>query len=189
MNFIANELLEELTNRAASHMELVKQWKELPLENLKQRSSPTSWNALECIAHLNLYGDFYIPEIESCMHKDSHRPDTNFQSGRLGNYFAKGMLPKENTKKIKTFKDKNPLNWELDIQVLEAFIDQQRHLISLLKLAENKNLNKIKTGISITKWIKLRLGDTFRIVINHNERHIRQAENAIEYAKIITINT
>lgn len=80
---------------------------------------------------------------------------------------------------MNTFKEMNPFEKNLDQSVIDKFIKQQKELLDLLKLAESKNLTKIKTRISISKWIKLRLGDTFRVVIYHNFRHIKQAEKAI----------
>jgi len=59
---------------------------------------------------------------------------------------------------------------------LTEFIAQQKQMIQLLNDAENVNLNKVKTSISISKFIKLKLGDTFRFVIYHNLRHIEQAK-------------
>lgn len=80
---------------------------------------------------------------------------------------------------MNTFKEMNPFEKNLDQSVIDKFIKQQKELLDLLKLAESKNLTKIRTRISISKWIKLRLGDTFRVVIYHNFRHIKQAEKAI----------
>jgi uncharacterized damage-inducible protein DinB len=45
----------------------------------------------------------------------------------------------------------------------------------LLQSAREVDLNRTKTAISITKLITLKLGDTFRFVITHNERHMAQA--------------
>ena len=86
------------------------------------------------------------------------------------------MLPKEKLNKMKTFKSMNPIGSNLDKTVLEKFLSQQKTLLELLQQAEKVSLTKNKTGISISKWIKLKLGDTFRIVIYHNLRHVIQAE-------------
>ena len=48
--------------------------------------------------------------------------------------------------------------------------------------SKNVNLDKIKTAISISKLIRLKLGDTFRVLIYHNERHIKQAEKVLHEA-------
>ncbi|MGB5319679.1 DinB family protein [Eudoraea sp.] len=179
MIIFSDELLQDLTTRTQRHIEQVGQWKELPLSTLIKRPSPEAWNVLECLEHLNMFGEFYLAEIERSLKKAENDFNPKFHSGILGNYFANGMLPKTKTKKIKTFKDKNPINQSLDTKVLDRFIRQQEKMLALLDKAKTKNLNKIRTSISITKWIKLKLGDTFRIVIYHNERHIEQAKKAI----------
>ena len=76
-------------------------------------------------------------------------------------------------------KDKTPVLNDLSPEVLDRFLDFNQELIELLWQAKDINLTKARTPISISKWIKLRLGDTFRFVIYHNERHIIQAKNAL----------
>jgi hypothetical protein len=86
-------------------------------------------------------------------------------------------LPKNGKiQKMKTFKDKNPIHSQLSPMTLDRFLKQQDRLLQLLQQAENINLTKTRTAISITKWLTLRLGDTFRFFIFHIERHIEQAE-------------
>lgn len=89
------------------------------------------------------------------------------------------MLPKDSLNKMKTFKSMNPIHSNLDKKVLNEFIIQQKQMINLLNEAENVDLNKIKTSISISSLIKLRLGDTFRFVIYNNLRHIEQAKKIL----------
>jgi hypothetical protein len=42
------------------------------------------------------------------------------------------MLPKEKLNKMKTFKDKNPLNAKLDKAVIDKFTNQQTKLLELI---------------------------------------------------------
>ena len=86
------------------------------------------------------------------------------------------MLPKEKLNKMKTFKDKNPLNAQLDKSVIDKFLSQQKKLISILHQAKNVSLNKIKIETSISSLLKLKLGDTFQFFINHIVRHFKQIE-------------
>lgn|SRR5690606_10260008 len=179
MKILSSILIEELKSFTQTHLEKAEEWKNLSLEILQKRPNEMAWNALECLEHLNYYGDFYISEIKRVMENSHLKNQEYFYSGILGNYFAKMMLPKEKGGKMNTFKEMNPFEKNLDQSVIDKFIKQQKELLDLLKLAESKNLTKIKTRISISKWIKLRLGDTFRVVIYHNFRHIKQAEKAI----------
>lgn len=169
--------LLEATRQNLNFVELLKQKNDNEL-NWKENSE--SWSILECLEHLNLYGHFYIPAIEKVILNSKQKNETEFKSGILGNYFAESMLPKKKLNKMKTFKDKNPLNNKLDRKVIDEFINQQIKTIDLLNKSKTVSLNKNKVEISLTKWIKLKLGDIFRVVINHNIRHIKQIENNLK---------
>ena len=54
----------------------------------------------------------------------------------------------------------------------------QEELLSYLETAKNKNLDKIKTKTTLP-ILKFKLGDTFRFIIHHNERHIVQAKRVL----------
>ena len=172
---LISELIE-VTRQNLNFAELLKQKSD---SELNWRENPESWNVLECLEHLNMYGDFYIPEIEIAIKNSKTNFALDFKSGFLGNYFAMSMLPKGKLNKIKTFKNKNPLNSNLDKVSINRFVTQQLKFIELLDKSRNIDLNKIKVKISISKWIKLKLGDIFRFVINHNSRHIKQIERIL----------
>ena len=89
------------------------------------------------------------------------------------------MLPKENLNKMKAFKSMNPIHSSLSKNSITVFIDQQKQLLDLLNASKTVNLNKVKTSISITTLIKLKLGDTFRFLIYHNKRHVVQAQKVL----------
>ena len=87
---------------------------------------------------------------------------------------------------MKTPKGYNPPAALNSDEVLKEFIDQQHKLLQLLDGARQKNLNNIRVPISISKLIKLKLGDTFRFLVAHEQRHLVQARNAIHDLGIAT---
>ncbi|WP_339713694.1 DinB family protein [uncultured Kriegella sp.] len=180
MKVASKELLADLIERTENCMTEAENLYTKSKEELNYKSSPHTWSILECIEHLNRYGDFYLPEIANRMAKSSALPAVNFYAGLLGDYFAKSMLPKEKPNKMKTFKDKNPNGLSLNKTSIERFLSQQKTLLELLHRAKGVNLNKTKTAISISKFIKLRLGDTFRVVVYHNQRHLVQVNNVLK---------
>jgi hypothetical protein len=179
MKVATNQLISNLIQMTKEHIIYAETLLNESDESLNYRSQPNSWSALECLQHLNLYGDFYLPEINNRINSSNTKSDPIFKSGILGNYFANSMLPKEKLNKMKTFEDKNPSGSTLDKRTIEEFIRQQHELLSLLERSKNINLNKVKTSISISNLIKIKLGDTFRFLINHNERHIVQVKKTI----------
>ncbi len=52
-------------------------------------------------------------------------------------------------------------------------------LLVLVERFREINLNKAKVSISIAKFIRLKLGDVFNLLIAHNHRHVLQAGRAL----------
>lgn len=172
----SEKLIQTLLDQTRQIINQAEKLKLYDLNTLTWKENEISWSILECLEHLNLYGDFYLPQIENKIKKSTTETDLEFKSGILGNYFAKSMLPKEKLNKMKTFKDKNPLNADLDRIVIDKFINQQIKLLDLLNQSRNVSLNKVKIQISISSLIKLKLGDTFQFFINHIIRHLKQID-------------
>lgn len=182
MQIANNLLIDELIAITDRCTEAVKKFSTRDSHTLNSRKTDTTWSILECIEHLNLYGDFYLPEIEKQLLQQQPPKDRLiFKSGIIGNYFANLMQVKEGKiRKMKSPKDKNPLHRELPLTTIDRFLKQQQKLKDLLERSRHINLVKTRTAISLTPWIKLRLGDTYRFFVYHIERHVLQAEKAGE---------
>jgi hypothetical protein len=172
----SEQLIKSVLEQTRQVINQVEKLKNYDLHKLTWKENATSWSVLECLEHLNLYGDFYLPQIENKIKNSKTSFETEFRSGILGNYFAKSMLPKEKLNRMKTFKDKNPLNADLDKSVIDKFDNQQIKLLELLNQSRKVSLNKVKIQTSISRFIKLKLGDTFQFYINHIIRHLIQID-------------
>lgn len=169
----------ELEILSQSLISKVKHFQDLSENILNKKTNADSWSILECIEHLNLYGDYYLPEMEQQILKAATTNKQSYTPGVFGNYFAKIMKYDENKmKKMQSPKDKNPQNSLLNASALSRFIKQAERLLHILELSNNVDLGKTKCSISISRLIKLKLGDTLRFYIYHMERHIIQAEKA-----------
>ena len=171
-------LISELLALTDQAIESIKKFKTCTSNNLNYKNSLTEWSILECLEHLNLYGDFYLPEIEKSLFDGTLKIDNPvFNSGLIGNYFANLMKTKNgNIKKMKTPKDKDPINSTLTVTTIDRLLKQLERLKILLNQSKTANLTKLRTAVSLTNFIKLRLGDTLRFVVYHIERHILQAQ-------------
>lgn len=151
---------------------------------LAWRPRPESWSINDCLAHLNKYARYYNKVIRNKIEESTEPPQSTFTSSHLGRTMYRTMkLGKKNNirKKMRAPKGYNPLqNPEIIGQEPVAeFIRHQESLIDLLSKAKETNLKKVKVPISISKIIKLRLGDAFAFIIYHNERHVQQANNVM----------
>jgi len=153
---------------------------------LLQQPASDKWSVAQVIEHLNSYGRYYLPLIEKALSRPAYPPNALFSTGWLGNYFTKSMLPKEGdriTNKMQSPKDHRPGTDVDSLKVLNDFLAQEKLLLQLLQQARQTNLNKIKIPISIARFIKIRLGDTFRFLVAHHQRHFVQVANTLEAVK------
>lgn len=146
---------------------------------LLQPSNTGGWSIAQCLEHLNSYGDFYLPHIKKSLDNAAKQhSNTSFKSSWLGNYFTQMMLPNSG-KKYPAMKKHMPKK-DLDAHAVVAeFIHQQELLLSYLVIAKGKDLNTIKIPLSISRFLKLKIGDVFQFIVAHNERHLIQAQRNI----------
>ncbi len=146
----------------------------LPLNKAALNRKPAfdKWSILECFEHLNRYNRFYNAELETAV-KSSGKA-APFRPGWLGDYFVRSISP-ENAQPMKTMKHLNPGGSKLGMEVLEEFLNHQRHLLQLLTQAKQANLNRRKVKVEVLRLLRMKTGDAFRFVIAHQQRHLQQA--------------
>lgn len=159
-----------------------------PDEFLYCQPSPGKWNVLECLEHLNLTYDYYLPQIKKGIERGKHLPaSASFQSGWFGKMMTNSMQPKPRGKigmKTKTFQKTTPRLKEGDKnRVVNSFLENQQTFLSYVEKASTLNLEKIKVVSLIGPILKFKLGDAFQFLTAHNNRHFLQMENALREAK------
>jgi len=177
----SSELLESLQNDVRELILEANYLKSMDPAILLQEPAPGKWSVIQVLEHLNSYGRFYLLAMERSMNK-STTAAKYFRPGWLGNYFTKLMKPGENgqiSNKMKSPKDHRPSKYPDAFPVLNTFLEQQQYLLDLLELAKSKNIGAIRSPISISRFIKLKLGDTFRFFVAHEQRHFVQINNAL----------
>ncbi|MFC0775363.1 DinB family protein [Terrimonas alba] len=157
---------------------------------LLQQPAPGTWSVIEVLEHLNSYSRYYLLAIEKSLQVDKPANEL-FKPGWLGDYFTKLMKPKEDgtvANKMKSPKDHRPPKFLDAFPVLNSFLEHQHYLLELLEQAKSKNIGSIRIPITISKFIKLKLGDTFRFLIAHEQRHLVQIENNLAALKQVSPN-
>ncbi|MBI2259789.1 MAG: DinB family protein [Flavobacteriia bacterium] len=153
----------------------------------KWRINNQSWNILEIFAHLNKFASYYHLTFERIISKTKFKtPKENFVSSPLGRSAWKSMKlgnSKNVKRRLKSLRQFNPL---FDKQLVSGndekdFVENLKQLSEIIEKAKQVNIRKVKIPISISKIIRLRLGDALLFVVYHNERHIQQAVNILQH--------
>lgn len=147
------------------------------------------WSIVQILEHLNAYGRYYLPAIEKGLAAKKTDKSAWFQSGFWGDYFTKSMKPtnvyevKNKMRAMKHYNFPNSLNVET---VLNEFLEQQQTTLQLLETAREVDLNAIRIPITLSRLLKLKLGDVFRFIVAHEQRHMIQARNTLNTLGITT---
>ncbi len=150
---------------------------------LQFKPAADAWSIAQILAHLNVYGKFYITEAERQLHLHYTQPVLYYKPGVLGSYFVKTMAPVTgNTKsrKMKTVKVAEPEPNPDALATIEQFIFYQHQLLNLLQLAAGADMGKVKVPTFLSRFISLKLGDMLRFVVAHQQRHFAQAGNILK---------
>jgi DinB family protein len=188
MKFNSNAILEELEAEVRQLILTASYLQKEDPELLLITPGVGKWSVIQILEHLNSYGRYYLPAIEKSL--QSHKPPKeNFTPGWFGNYFMRIMRPGGDGKirnKMTSPKDhRPPANPDIK-PVMNNFMNQHQQLLNLLEMAKQKNIGATRTPISISRFIKLKVGDTFRFLIAHEQRHFVQIANTIHEIQGVT---
>ena len=148
---------------------------------LMRKPREDAWSACECIEHLYITGQQYVPLITGLIQR--HRVDrktsgdTTLKPGRFARWFIKQAGP-TNPKKLPAPKRFRPEPGNVDVAILGRFAEQQLVYSQLIDRAKGLPLNRGKFGSPITPLIRFTLGEALLLLIRHQQRHLIQAEKA-----------
>lgn len=184
------QLIEELKRITQSNLDLLKKkFSHLNEQQKNWRKDKDSWSLNEIFAHLNEYSNYYHPAFSSRIQNTKYKePKELYVSTPLGRSAWKSMKlgnAKNVKRKFKSPRSYNPFyNPEIVTGAdIDSFQKSQIELLEIIDQAATVNMRKVKIPISISKIVRLKLGDALMYVVYHNERHMQQALNLLNHMK------
>lgn len=182
------ELIKVLTNLTQENIDNVKKYAlKLSDTQLNWRPNPGVWSVSEVLAHLIEYGKYYHPTIQRKIESTRFTSTKEaFVSSPLGRSAWKSMKLGNARNVKRKFKAPKGYNPTIDTNLVQGnevqrFIDSQEELMRIVQSAQNVNMRRVKIPISISKMVRLRLGDALLFVIYHNQRHVQQVINLVTH--------
>ncbi|RVU00858.1 DinB family protein [Mucilaginibacter limnophilus] len=175
-------LLQQLAREVQLNIKEVQKLEDCSEGQLIVIPATGGWNIAQVIEHLNTYNAYYLPAIQKAMKQAvADKNCSTFKPGILGDYFVKMMQPKNSSigKRYKAASRHIPTGDINAREVLKTYLNNQQRLLQLLDIADGYNINTIKIPTSISSLIKLKLGDVFRFLIAHQQRHFVQIEHIL----------
>lgn len=174
MSEICNQIISELKTVREKTQE---QFGELTPEQINWRPSAEGWSVGQCFEHLIKSNELFYDKLDEIAGgKQQHSFLEKFSplSGFFGNLLVNSL--KKDGRKFKAPTPKIVPPSEIDPNIIELFAAHQSELIEKIKKTETADWRKIKITSPFMKLMTYHLSDGFNIVIEHERRHLRQAE-------------
>jgi len=174
-------LIEQFINEFKEAKKLLQKLiTEYPKEKFETRPGNGKWSAAECILHINTTNEKYCINIKDSLNNKSNLSPSykDYKPRFLASKFIDMMKPgaKMKFKAPRVFMS----NYNGDFEkTINDFKKNQDEFIALAEQSRNYDLSKTKTASPVIKFLKLQLGEAFMVIIEHQKRHLLQAENAL----------
>ena len=155
-----------------------------PEDRWARRSDPARWSVAECIAHLNLTGEAYIPRIRKAIEEARKLPHIGHRKYRrdpIGWFFGMmvGPLPsigRARIGRVKTTAAFIPSGNHPKQQLLAEFKRIQIELTNMTKESDGLAIDKVSITSPFGEKIQYSCYSALVLLPRHEERHIQQAE-------------
>ena len=145
------------------------------------RPNPSSWSAAECISHLSISSESFLPVLRAALddarkrNLTSTKPPKMDLLGRILRWFLEPPI----RAKTKTTAPFVPRAVRAKADAFGEFASLQSKLSEMLNAARGLDLGRVKIVSPFDKRVKYNVFSAFRILVAHQRRHLWQAEQAV----------
>ena len=158
-------------------------FKGLSADQLSWAPDEKTWSIGHCLYHVWLTNDKYLVGVMEVIREGRHRApeEQEYESNGIGRRFiAKiGPVGGQNTPVPKVLR---PDKKTVPADILQLTLDQLTALDEFVNESKGVDLTRTKMRSPVMRLVKLQLGDVFKALAAHNERHLRQAERLTHMA-------
>ncbi|HUP45571.1 MAG TPA: DinB family protein [Thermoanaerobaculia bacterium] len=145
------------------------------------RPQLSAWSAAECLAHLSISSEMFIPVLRDAIETARNHGLTSQKEpsmdllGRILRWFMEPPV----RSRVRTPARFVPRSVRAKSEALNEFLSLQRQLIDLLHSSESVAVSRVKIVSPFDKRVRYNIYSAFRIVAAHQRRHLWQAEQAV----------
>ena len=179
---------DEVRNINHAAEELVRNLSEA---ELLWKPGPGRWSIAQCLDHLVSAGRTELPSIRRAITEGRSRKlfghgPYHYRSLTLGSVLIKVMSAGARLK-FKAPKPYLPSDSKTPADVIRDFFLVQQELSDYIRQANGLHLVRTKVPVLDFKYIRLTLGQEFKLIVAHEQRHILQAQRIKHRLPHITV--
>lgn len=153
----------------------------LSAEQLNWKPRADSWSVGQCLDHLIKSNEEFDPQFQAVA-KGEKKPTLWEKYSPLTSFFGNFLLKslKNDARKFKAPSKAIVPPSDIAADIVERFVKHQREVVEKIKSLENVDLQKTVVTSPFLKLMTYRLGTALEIGVEHEKRHIRQAERVMQ---------
>lgn len=155
-------------------------------EQLNWKLTPSKWSIAQCLDHIIITNTKYFGVFDSLLNGGYH-PTLWQRISPLSNWWGRQLLKWTDSiphKKITTPSVLAPSENLADTDIVPLFLHNQEQLIKYLEqLNSVSKQTEIIISSPVSSVITLRLRTAMRAIVQHQQRHINQANNILHHSQ------
>lgn len=177
------QLLDELKAVIDSvSLEVENTFSNLSSEELNKKPSPDSWSIGQVLHHMIVINESYpivVQNVRNDFYKAGWLGSRKMITDFWFNMIYKSIHP-NNRKKSKTQTIWEPSESDVDADIVKQFLDQQERLKKLMDDCIDLVQSNTVIHSPAAKFITYTIGDAFKIITVHEQRHLIQAKEVLK---------
>ena len=176
-----HELKEFVKDAEAIAEDARKTFGNLSPAQINWKPSAEGWSVGQCFEHLIKTNALFFPELEKIAdgtRKNSFLENYSPLSSFFGNLLVNSL--KKDERKFKAPSKAIVPPSDVDAKIIEQFAAHQTEVIERIKQTEAADWQRTKITSPFMRLMTYKLADGFRIIVEHERRHFRQAERVTQ---------
>jgi hypothetical protein len=154
----------------------------LSIQQLNWQPAPGAWSIGQCLEHLCITNEAYLPPIAAALNNKPHAPVAEIVPGWLGGWFIQNLVePSGKTKRVPAPGKIRPGS-RVEPAVLHRFLSSNQACRRLILRASENDVNRIRFWNPFIPGLRFTAGTGLQIIVSHERRHLLQARRVKEAA-------
>lgn len=152
----------------------------VPAHRWTERPAPGGWSVAECVAHLNLTSEAYLPPLRTAVGEGRMMgggAPVRFRRDFLGWLIAR-MVGPEVRAKARTSPAFVPTATQPPAEIITRFERLQGEMVELVRQGDGLPLHRLRIPSPFAARMKYSAYSAFTILPRHQHRHLLQADRA-----------
>ncbi len=156
--------------------------KALTPEQLNWRPRPDAWSVGQCLQHLYVANEVYLPAISTSLEGRRRSLVQEVTHGWFGRWFIRKYIEPSSESRRTRAPEKIEPGKQVEPSILESFLRSNQVVREVVYRASDYDVNRIRFKNPFIPMLRFTVGTGLEIVSKHQSRHLLQAERVRQSA-------